>query len=87
MSRTLISWREPAGKTTYVSTEKEVLPQGSNEEMAYWMLAKRINDIFGGVPATVADIYHKVTGPLGLSSDETSQLVRNAKNAGYLKHA
>jgi len=87
MSRVFTSYREPAGITTFVSTEKEVLPQGSDEEMAYWMLAKRVSKTFGDLPVTVAEIYHKVTGPLGLSSDETSQLVKNAKKMGYIRSA
>jgi hypothetical protein len=81
----VISWREPAGTTTFVSTNKDIPFQGGKEELAYWMLAKRIDDKFGGAPATVAEIYHQVAGPMGLSSYETTEVVKKAKKMGYLK--
>jgi hypothetical protein len=34
---------------------------------------------------TVMEIYRGVTGPLGLSSQDTIELVRNAKDNGFLK--
>jgi len=85
MSRILMAWREPGGTVGYVSTNKDAPFQGNREELAYWFLAQRIDDKFGGTPATISEIYHQVTGPMGLSSLETSTMVRNAKKLGYLK--
>ena len=85
--RILMSYREPTGTTTFVSTNKDMPFQGSNEEMAYWVLANKISNTFGDAPVTVAEIYHQVTGPIGLSSIETSQLVKKARRTGYLRNA
>lgn len=85
MSRTLASWREPGGKTTFVSAGKDASPNCSSEELAYWLLAGRINEHLSGSPATIAEIYHKVTRPMGLTSEDTIKLVKNAKKWGYLK--
>ena len=78
-------WRELEGTTTYVPTGKEVSPVAGKEELAYWLLASRIGDTFGEEPATTGEIYYKVTRPLGMSSSETVQLVKDARKAGYLK--
>ena len=78
-------WKELEGTTTYVPTGKEADPLGDKEELAYWFLASRIGDTFGEEPATVGEVYYKVTRALGMSSSETAQLVRGAKRTGYLK--
>lgn len=78
-------WTELEGTRSYVSTGKEVSPTGDKEDLAYWFLASRISDTFGDEPATVGDIYYKVTRPLRMTSSETAQLVRDAKRQGYLK--
>lgn len=78
------SWKAPAGKATYVSTGKDMPVGGGDEELAYWMLAGRMDSAFGGTPATVAEIYYQVARPMGLSSSEAGQLVRGAKRSGYL---
>ena len=85
--RILMSYREPTGTTTFVSTNKDMPFQGSNEEIAYWVLANKVSDTFGGTPATVAEIYHQVARPMGLSSIETSEVVKKAKKLGYLRNA
>ncbi len=77
-------YREPIGKTTYVPTGKDPPLHARMEEQAYWVLAGKVGDEFGGEPVTVAEIYHKVTGPLGLTSSDTIKLVRAAKKGGYL---
>ena len=81
-------WKEPVGKRSYVVTGKE-LPGTAydfeGKEYAYWMLAGRIEDEFGDTPATVSEIYHQVTGPLGLTSSDTVKLVRGARSRGYLR--
>lgn len=78
-------WKELEGTTTYVPTGKEVSPVGGKEELAYWFLASRINDTFGGEPATMGEIYYKVTRPLKMTTSETAQLVKDAKKQGYLQ--
>lgn len=87
MSLMIISdrWREPTSRTTYVPTGKDPPPESRREEFAYWMLAGQIEDKLGGEPATVAEIYHQVTGRLGLTSSDTIQLVKAAKKEGYLR--
>lgn len=78
-------WRELEGTRKYVPTEKESDPLGDKQDLAYWFLASRIRDAFGDEPATVGEIYYRITRPLGMSSSETVQLVRDAKRQGYLK--
>jgi len=79
-------WKAPIGKAKYVATGKE-LPSDDFEgkQYAYWMFAGRIEDEFGEEGATVFEIYQKVTGPLGLTSSDTVELVRSAKREGYLR--
>lgn len=78
-------WREPTGKVRYTSTGKDIPASDfEGKEYAYWMLARQIEDRFGDEPATVSEIYHQVTGPLGLTSSDTMVLVRAAKKEGYL---
>jgi len=78
-------WKELGGTKGYVPTGKEVAPGGSQEDLAYWVLASRIGDAFGSRPATVGEIYYSVTRPMGMSSSDTVQLVQGAKKQGYLK--
>ena len=78
-------WKEPRGLKTYVSTRKEPEPYSLDRDMAYWMLAQKIEDEFGFKPVTVKEIYYQVTGPLGLSSSETIGLIRSAKARGFIK--
>ena len=78
-------WKEPVGQKAYIPTGKEVPFGAIHTEDAYYMLAGMIEDILGPEGGTIAEIYHKVTGPKGLSSSDTVQLVRNAKREGYLK--
>lgn len=81
-------WRRPTGGRQYIVTEKELPESGfdfGGKRYAYWTLARQIEDKFGNEPATVYDIYNHVTGPLGLSSSDTIELVRAARREGYLK--
>jgi len=80
-------WAPPAGVTKYVVTGKVPELGADAKEHAYWALAGRVEDAFMGEPATVNEIYTKVTRPLGLSSSDTVQLVRAAKREGYLRKA
>ena len=81
-------WRSSTSEVTYEATDKEPPQRGMWEETrkgdAYWMLAGRIKDRFGDKPVTTMEIYREVTGPLGLSTSDTIQLVRGAKKQGYL---
>jgi len=78
-------WKELQGKRRYIATDKDPPGEGSKEELAYWMLASRINETFGGQPATVGEIYYGITRPLRMSSSDTADLVTQARRAGYLK--
>ena len=78
-------WKELEGTTTYIPTGKEVSPLAGREEVAYWFLASRIGDTFGGEPATAGEIYYKVTRSLGMTSSETVQLIKGARKTGYLR--
>jgi len=78
-------WQELEGKRRYVATGKEADPLGGNQDLAYWFLASKISDTFGGEPVSVGEIYYQVTRPLRMSSTETAQLVNDAKKAGYLQ--
>ena len=77
-------WKEPRGHVIYLPTEKEPDPLLGNKGDAYWMLAKQIDDKLPG-GGTIAEIYHSITGPLGLTSSDTVELVHSAKKMGYLK--
>jgi hypothetical protein len=75
------TYREPRSTRLYIPTGKDVTFQAGSKEQAYWMLS-------GWVPATgatLADIYHSILGPKGLSLDDTKALVQGALESGYLK--
>ena len=79
-------YKEPTGQKFYAPTGKDIPFQTfGRQEDAYYMLAGMIENELGPGGGTIAEIYHKVTGPKGLSSSDTVQLVRNAKREGYLK--
>jgi len=78
-------WKELEGTRKYVSTGKEADPLGEKKDLAYWFLSSRVNETFGEEPATVGEIYYRVTRPLRMTSSETAQLVKDAKKEGYLK--
>ncbi len=78
-------WKEPISKVVYVPTDKEPSLDSGKEEQAYWLLAKQIEDKLGPEGGAISEIYHQVTGPLGLTSSDTIILVRKAKKEGYLK--
>jgi len=80
------NWREPRSKKTYISAKKEVDPSScSKEDLASWVLAGKVEDEFQGEPATVAEILYKVTQPLSLSSYDTIELIKKAKDQGFLE--
>ena len=78
-------WKEPKGLKTYVSTGKAPESNSTDKDLAYWMLAQKIEDEFGSKPVTIQEIYYQVTGPVGLSSSETIKLIRSAKARGFIK--
>ncbi len=79
-------YKESVSKKLYYSTGKEPTPRVTvRGEEAYWVLSQRVGEKFGEEGVTVADIYHEITGPMGLSSSDTIQVVKNAKMAGYLR--
>ena len=79
-------WKELQGKRRYIATDKDPpVYENDKESLAYWMLASRINETFGGQPATVGEIYYGITRPLRMSSSDTADLVTQARRAGYLK--
>lgn len=79
-------WREPAGQKKYVATGKEIpFYTFGHSEDAWYLLAGRVEEEFGPEGGTLGEIYHQVTGPLGLSLATTRELVRAAKKEGYLR--
>ena len=81
---TMYTWREPTGRRIFAPTGKEPGLTARGEE-AYWMLAEQIDEKLGPEGGTLAEIYHKVMGPLGLSLDNTRNLLKGAKVHGYIK--
>lgn len=77
-------YREPTSKRMFRPTDKE--PGWTFEQAGDipWMLAGRIEEVLGPEGGTIGEIYHKVTGPMGLSLDNTRDLVRKALKEGYL---
>lgn len=81
-------WREPTSGRLYTVTGKELPEAGwdfGGRRYAYWTLVEQIYNRFGDTPVTIRDIYYEVTGPLGLSSSDTIDLVKGAVKTGYLK--
>lgn len=80
----LAGWREPTGTTVYVPIIKDAPSYGGKLELACWFLAGQTNDKLGPGGGTIAEIYHRVTGPQGLTLDNTRDLVKASKKLGYL---
>ena len=78
-------YREPRSQRMYRSTGKIPEIAGGTLENSYWYLSGIIESTFGDEGATIADIYHEVTGPKGMSLDDTRYLVNKAVQEGYLK--
>ncbi len=80
-------WKAPAGRHVYRSTDKTLPPYASygGREEAYYMLSQKMEDILGPEGGTAMEVYRSVTGPLGLSSSDTIELLRAAKKEGYLE--
>jgi len=77
-------------KTPFVSTGKadpstnfpiEVV----RSDYTYYSLAKLIEKVFPTKQATMYEIFIKVTGSMGLTYEETKEVVRKAVKSGYLK--
>ena len=77
---TMEQWRPYQGTTQYVGTGKEPEPYSPKEELAYWVLAQRVDK-----PMTVMEIYEQATGKMGLSTIDTADLVKAASRLGYLR--
>lgn len=78
------NWTEPRGTTLYSGSGKS--PKGvraGSDDYVYDFLAQRIDEAFPE-GATLSQIYHEVTSPLGLTLDDTRDIVRRAKQVGYL---
>lgn len=78
-------YKEPRSGRLYKPTGKDVPFHASIDEQAHWTLAGLIGENYGDVGATMAEIYHEVLGPKGLTLDDTKALVEGAIKDGYLK--
>ncbi len=81
------SWEEPTGTSVFSSTGKDIetSAEGGNRfELAYWMFASKLEESLpqGG---TLSEIYYQVSVPLGLSVDDTKDMLKRAGKAGYIK--
>lgn len=80
-------YKEPTGTRMYIPTDKEPLVEGAGmATAAYWALTTRIQEVFGAEGATLPDIYDKIGRPLRLSSQDTSDLLKGARSAGFLTY-
>ncbi len=78
-------FRVPMGGRMYYPTGRDFsIGEGRNEE-AYWVFSKQVGDKFGETGATVGEIYKGVSGPLGLTLDNTKVLVQGSVERGYLR--
>lgn len=77
-------WRESTSTRVLAPTEKEPGPYGRSED-ASWVFARKVDEVLGPEGGTLNDIYHRVTGPLGLSLSDTRDLVQRARKLGYLR--
>jgi hypothetical protein len=83
------NWEEPTGSSIYSSTGKDIEMRaevGDRLELAYWMFANRLESNLpqGG---TLSEVYHQVSVPLGLSVDDTRELLKRAIKAGFVKRS
>ncbi len=79
-------YRPSSDQRIYASAGKDIPFQTfDRKEDAYYVLAGMIDDELGPEGGTVTEIYDRVTGPRGLSTSDTIQLVRSARREGYLK--
>jgi len=80
-------WKPPTGQHVYRATDKGLPSYGTfgHREDAYYLLSQKIDSILGPEGGTTMEIYRKVTGPLGLSSSQTIELLRSAKKEGYVE--
>ena len=77
----------PRGGPKFVVAPKgpQDISKISNKELAYLELSKRIGESFpSGTGFTVGEVYSDITGPMGLSYDDTKYLVAQATKSGYL---
>ena len=80
----------PSGQSTYYGiTDKEfqgdLSGKGWEGDFAYHSLREMIKEKVGMRPVTVPDIFREVTGKMGLSYYDTTELVKGAVKAGYLE--
>lgn len=80
------TYREPGNVIRFVSTGKELEDTRDNRLYPSWVVANSIGDKFPN-GATMAEIYHDILGPHGLSADDTVHLVKNAAKLGFLKRS
>ena len=78
-------YKESTDKALYAGTGKDPSrAPGGSDEYIYDILARRIEEYFP-YGASMSEIYHDVTIDLGLSLDDTRDIVRRAKKAGYME--
>ncbi len=78
-------WRELGDKRMFVPTDKEPEPGVDTAEFMHWRFAGMIEKALGPEGGTAKTIYYQVTRPLGLSTLDTTDLLKAAKKEGYLK--
>lgn len=78
-------YREPTSRKVFKPTGKDPSWTFEHGGDIPWMFAGRIEGVLGPEGGTIGEIYHQVTGPLGLSLDDTRELVRKAIREGYLR--
>jgi hypothetical protein len=78
-------FKPSVSQKVYEPTDKLPGLEARESEGLYWTLAGWIGERLGPGGGTPAEIYHEVLGPKGLTQQDTTQLLYNAKKLGYLK--
>ena len=80
------TFKPSVSQVVYEPTGKDIpFETFDKKEDAYYMFMGLIEQKLGQGGGTISEIYHKVTGPMGLSQSDTIELIRGAKKSGYLK--
>ena len=78
-------FRPSTGKTLYGWTGKTPAQGCGSNETASYLLSKKIDEILS--TGTLGEVYNGITGPMGLTLQETRGLVTKAVDWGYLEAA
>lgn len=72
-------------KIGYVTTGRDLPHKGNATDVSCWFLSGKVQEAFGDIPVVISSIHEEVTGPEGLTLEETIQLLRLCRTKGYFR--